>query len=95
MCVSKCEDFSYNYVTNKETGKCEYCGATCTLCSAEYGCLYDYMYDHGFRSVVATDSNGNDIAASYPSGEFPYSDSAPTESFNTTIACSDSRCDKC
>ena len=95
MCVAKCEDFSYNYVSNRETGKCEYCGSTCTLCSAEYGCLFDYMLDHGFRSVSSTDADGNQVIDSYPEGIFPYSASAPTDSFNTIEACSDSRCDKC
>jgi hypothetical protein len=26
LCVAKCEDFAYNYVSNDSTMTCEYCG---------------------------------------------------------------------
>lgn len=51
MCVEKCEDFGYNWVANKETMRCEYCGPTCTLCSPKYGCLADYKWDRAFKYV--------------------------------------------
>ena len=92
MCVARCEDFGYNYVSNYETGKCEYCGETCTLCSPKLGCLSDYMLDRGYKSVW---DEGSEAASSYPSGEFPFSPAMPATTFNTTTACSDSRCDKC
>lgn len=49
MCVSRCEDFAYNYVSNKATRKCDFCGDTCSVCSSKYGCLDSYQLDHGFR----------------------------------------------
>ena len=38
MCLRSCEDFAHNYVSNPNTGKCEYCGPTCTHCTLQYGC---------------------------------------------------------
>jgi len=86
MCVEDCSTFAYNYVGNADTRKCEFCGSTCTLCSAKYGCLQDYMWDRGYKSIGADE---------YPVGEFPFSDEAPSSEFVTTKACSDDRCDKC
>ena len=87
MCVQNCGDFGYNYVGNPETQTCEYCGATCTLCSPKYGCLEDQRRDKlGFKYVL-----GNE----YPTGQFPYSASAPSDEFRTTKACADDRCKKC
>ena len=87
MCVEKCEDFAYNYVSSDETGKCEYCGPTCTLCSAKYGCLEDHRFDRGYKCIIGEEY--------YPANEFPYSDSAPSSQFSTAKECSDSRCDAC
>jgi hypothetical protein len=33
MCVSDCNDFAYNYVSNPNTMTCEYCGPECTHCT--------------------------------------------------------------
>ena len=86
MCVEDCSTFAYNYVSNPDTMKCEYCGPTCTLCSAKYGCLKDYMWDHGQKPVREDQ---------YPAAIFPFSKQAPSEEFQTTQACKDARCDKC
>lgn len=29
MCVSRCEDFAHNYVSNPDVMKCEFCGPDC------------------------------------------------------------------
>lgn len=86
MCVEDCTNFAYNFVGSGETGKCEYCGPTCTHCSAQEGCLVDSRWDRGYKKVTGSE---------YPVGEFPYSSVAPSESFVTAKACADDRCDKC
>ena len=87
MCVESCGDFAYNYIENPETKTCSYCGPTCTLCSPKYGCLEDHKWDKlGYKYKLGSE---------YPSGEFPYSASAPSTEFRTTQACSDERCMSC
>ena len=76
MCVQDCSAFAYNYVNNEETGKCEYCGATCTHCSSKQGCLVDYMFDRGYKNVTAEEY--------YPTGEGFFSDEAPSTAFRTS-----------
>jgi len=88
LCVSKCEDYAYNFVSNASTMQCDYCGASCTQCSSKFGCLSDYKVNHGYRMSDAT------VYAT--SNVFPYSSSgAPSTLFETAQPCADSRCDIC
>ena len=86
VCVKRCEDFAYNWVSNDDTRKCEYCGPTCTLCSAKYGCLADYTWDRGYKHVASDQ---------YNAGQFPFSSKVPSSQFSSTKACADKRCDVC
>ena len=82
MCISKCEDFAYNYVSNLDTMKCEYCGATCTHCTIRDGCLSDHAVDHGYKWNYELDPGTEEIVDNsivYPSGDFPFSAATPTD----------------
>ncbi len=52
MCVKRCEDFSYNFVSNESTMTCEYCGDGCTVCSIKFGCLDSFQLGHGYRTTT-------------------------------------------
>jgi len=68
MCIDRCEDYAYNYVSNTNTMQCEYCGPSCELCSVQYGCQQNAKFDRGFRLADSAD---------YHTSVFPFTDSGP------------------
>lgn len=86
ICVAKCEDFAYNYASDDNRMTCEYCGAHCSHCSPQYGCLDSYYQDHGFRLAEPF---------LYPASEDLFSSVAPSAQFRVISPCDDGRCDIC
>lgn len=82
MCVQKCEDFAYNYVSNRATMTCDYCGDSCSVCSSKYGCMDSYQFGHGYRSTTLGYTP-----------VFPFSKKQPSTLFAIPERCKDSRCD--
>jgi hypothetical protein len=81
MCVSSCEDFALNFVSNQATRKCIYCGDGCTTCSSKFGCLDSPLLGHGYRLSLTYNST------------FPFNAVQPTVQFQTIQPCNDPRCD--
>lgn len=101
MCLRKCEDFAYNYVSDPNTKRCEYCGPTCTQCSLQYGC------SRCFGNKGRQHSDPRDYTKYLTDGGttaiFPYTFNprteygGPSSEFATCVDCADydERCDDC
>ena len=98
ICVHRCEDFGYNYVSNPSTRKCEYCGKNCLHCSLQYGCT-KCERGHEFSTAASDVSHLN--SANTPAFPFSYNPltkyGGPSSQFATCVECSgqDPRCDNC
>jgi hypothetical protein len=99
MCLHRCEDFAHNYVSNPNTMRCEFCGADCSHCSLQYGCVQCASgKQHADPSEYL-----NFVNASAQTALAPYSFNAftsfngPSSLFGTCVDCSkkDIRCDDC
>lgn len=105
LCLPSCEDFAYNYVSNPNTMRCEYCGETCTHCTLQYGCSDCYgtggrqhSAATGYLEHIKTDPKTEEKTALFP---FRYhgrtAHGGPSSEFRTCVDCKtvDPRCDVC
>jgi hypothetical protein len=104
LCVPRCEDIAYNYVSNPNTMRCEYCGETCTHCTLQYGCADCYGQrgrQHSSAKAYSDHVRGDTTKAK--TGVFPFryhsktTYGGPSSEFRTCVDCKklDPRCDVC
>lgn len=100
MCVRHCEDVASNYVSNPNTGRCEYCGPYCTHCTLQYGCSDCYGPNGRMDSAAWAYA---DVSGVGSTPAFPYSNNpkttygGPSSEFRVCIDCEnvDERCNRC
>jgi hypothetical protein len=99
-CVRRCEDVA-GYVSNPNTGRCEYCGPHCTHCTLQYGCSDCGDGPHGPMMKSAEAYERVSGVGNLPSFPYNYYETTkyggPSSEFRVCYDCDqvDERCTEC